>query len=373
MRAGYDKQQQHRVHGMCWHVFNRLRNQLVKKFRGFLPHTTATQVCPGAHNTRQLRVSNPTELPFPFRWSVDSAQHDAFTVSPAAGVLQPGTEQNFVLQFAPLSPAPHSAALTLSVQPSGDAGLLSITQWGQQGTQIIDLAATATGMASMGSTFQGADPALLQEGGEGPEDGSGGVAQQQLQQPGASRWQSVAVLAVEGFGCPVLLTVQPTASLRVPGALTVGDQASLPLQLCNDTDAPAHFSILAVGSNSGQDVAPVADMHIAPSQGVVPANSVLDLSVHFTALAAGTGRQTFTVQVMHGREQQLCTCVDVRQVMVASSVPALDFGVLCVGASATRTLQLANTAASSSGYWCLQQYDTQVSAATSSTRCNQQL
>lgn len=46
------------------------------------------QVFPGAHSTRRLRVSNPTELPFPFRWSVDSAQAGAFSVSPSSGVLQ---------------------------------------------------------------------------------------------------------------------------------------------------------------------------------------------------------------------------------------------------------------------------------------------
>jgi hypothetical protein len=189
--------------------------------------------------------------------------------------------------------------------------------------------------------------------------------QQQQQQPGASKWQSVAVLAAEGFGSPVHLTVQPTASLRVPGALTAGDQASLPLRLCNDTDAPAHYTIAPVNSSpAGKDVAPVADVYIAPSQGVVPANSVLDLSVHFTALAAGTDRQTFTVQVLHGQEQQLCTCLDVRQVRVVPSVPALDFGVLCVGASATQMLLLTNLAASSSGHWCMRQHGTQVSKAT---------
>jgi hypothetical protein len=55
--------------------------------------------------------------------------------------------------------------------------------------------------------------------------------------------------------------------------------------------------------------------------------------------------------VLHGPEQQLQAFVDVRQVEVVPAAPVVDFGVLCVGASATQELQLTNTAANSSSWW----------------------
>lgn len=48
------------------------------------------------------------------------------------------------------------------------------------------------------------------------------------------------------------------------------------------------------------------------------------------------------------------------QVKVVPSYPRLDFGVLCVGTSTTRTLQLQNTAPHSSSCWCIQQHGNQV-------------
>lgn len=101
-------------------------------------------------------MSNATELAFPFRWAVQSAsQAAAFTVSPPAGVLQAKAELEFTVEFAPPSVAAHSACLTLSVQRSGDAGLLSISQWGKDGTAIVDLDLAASGSTALRATAAG--------------------------------------------------------------------------------------------------------------------------------------------------------------------------------------------------------------------------
>lgn len=170
----------------------------------------------------------------------------------------------------------------------------------------------------------------------------------------------MAQLGVEGVGCPTSLAVLPTAAVRVPGVLTVGDEACLALQLLNDTAAPAHFSIAAAAAHGA--AAAAADVCIVPSEGVVPPHGVLQLAAHFTAVAAGRHQQTFVVQVLHGQGQQLHTSVNVQQVEVLPSVPTMDFGVLCVGASALRPLQLHNTAANSRSFWSLQQHGDQVRA-----------
>lgn len=348
------------------------------------------QVCPGASNVRRLRVCNNTNLPFPFSWSV-TQQHPhqlvsaatasatppaAFVVSPAAGVLQAKAEQEFTLSFSPTCLEVHSSVLELLVQRSGDGGLLSITQWGQEGTAIVDLAASS--LSSNSSTRKAASSSA--GGGAASEaDSSAAVVNQDRHQvlpgqegsltstaaacqdggwPGDSPWQSVARVQVEGIGAPVTLTVQPTAVLRPPGALTVGDEAYTPLQVCNDTAAPAHFSIKPSAADAA--AAGAAEVWLEPCWGVVPPHSALDLTAHFRAVAAGSCTRAFAVDVLHGQRQQMCAQAQVRQVVVVPSCPTLDFGVLCVGASATRTLELTNTAANSDSTWCLQQHGQQV-------------
>lgn len=312
---------------------------------------------------------NATELPFPFRWTVQGAsQPGTFAVAPAAGVLQVRAEQEFVLEFAPPLVGAHSVNLTLCVQRSGDAGLLSITQWGGEGTAIVhvdDASATAPypqgSLSSGGSGSTGAEGVTAgQEAVHGADHCSSGTAGRESC-PGDSGWESVVELAVEGVGLPISLSVLPTAALRVPGVLTVGQQACLPLQLCNDTAAPAHYSIAASGSTGARGAgAAVADVHVTPSQGVVPPHSEAQLSVNFAALAAGTHRQEFAVEVLHGPVQQLQAVVEVQQVRVVPDTSSLDLGVLCVGASTSCTLQLHNTALPGSladcrSYWCIQQ------------------
>jgi hypothetical protein len=356
------------------------------------------QACAGSSNTRRLRVRNATDLPFPFVWSVQDSQPHAstaaaaFTVTPATGVLQAACEREFEVQFSPMAVAAYGAMLSLAVQRSGDAGLLSITQWGQESTAIVDLAATrasqggvrssssaaagAAGHADAGSNQQQVaglgshdgckgcvDACSAGEGvNAGPATAEWGHCSTQVQPdgawPGGSDWECVTEVAVEGVGCPIMLSLQPAAMLRLPGALTVGDQASLALQLCNHTAAPAHYCVTAA---VGPDAAPAA-AHVAiePCAGVVPANSVLDLAAHFTALSAGSHLQHFVVKVLHGQDLHLQAHVEVLQVKVVPSCPTLDFGVLCVGSSATQALQLSSTAAHSSCTWSLQELDCQV-------------
>jgi hypothetical protein len=272
------------------------------------------------------------------------------------------------------------------VQRSGDAGLVNITQWGQAGTSIIDL--TSTAPLSTTATLQAqhdrrqlaasVQPCLQSSTGDcsnavvaaavGHEHGLQAPAIFGLQSaavqglwPGDSAWQPVAQLPVEGVGNPVVLTAQP-ATLRVPGDLTVGDEACLPLELHNNTAAAAHYSIVAVQQAGGSSsaAAAAAEVTVEPCSGVVPAHGTLKLSAHFKALAAGSHRQAFVVKVQHGPEQQLQAFVDVRQVKVVPAAPVLDFGVLCVGASATQELQLTSAAANSSSWWHLkQQHDGQ--------------
>lgn len=307
---------------------------------------------------------NATELPFPFRWTVQGAsQPGTFAVTPAAGVLQARAEQEFVLEFAPPLVGAHSATLTLSVQRSGDAGLLSITQWGGEGTAIVHVDASATTapypqvlLSSGRSGGTGAEgvPAS-QEAVHGAEHCSSGTAGREPC-PGDSAWESVVELGVEGVGLPISLSVLPAAALSVPGVLTVGQQACLPLQLCNDTAAPAHYSIAASSSTGARGAgAAVADVHVTPSQGVVPPHGETQLSVNFTALAAGICQQVFAVEVLHGPVQQLQAEVEVQQVRVVPGTSSLNLGVLCVGASTSCTLQLHNTAIDCRSYWCIQQ------------------
>lgn len=325
------------------------------------------QVCPGASSTRQLRVFNATDLPFPFHWSVTSSQPQSdpstassaahstgspFTVSPAAGVLQAQAEVSFTVEFTPQLTAPHSGALKLCVQRSGDAGLLSISQWGRDGTAIMDLTSTAASgnglmtlahtsavrtAAAGGSSLQRfirEDAAGEDNAGAGDvpiprdpdstaaaEGGGAGTGERQEAPawPGSSDWQVVADIAVEGVGCAISLTVEPAAAVRVPGTLTVGQETSLPLQLRNNTAAPACFTITEAGpapewTNSVNGRGPSADVVVLPSQGVVPPHSVLDLAMHFTALRAGCHQQGFVVEVLHGRRQHLQADVVVQQV-----------------------------------------------------------
>jgi hypothetical protein len=303
-----------------------------------------------------------------------ASQAAAFSVRPAAGVLQAKAEQVFVLEFAPQSVAAHSAGLTLSVQRSGDAGLLSIMQWGKDGTAIVDVdpaavSSTTLKAAAAGHVLQHCSTADDWAGaGVGSEASSDPAAPEgdnrsstagQGSWPGSSAWDTVAQLGAEGRGCLIRLAVLPNAAVQVPGLLTVGDQACFPLQLSNDTAAPAHFSI-AAASTQGTAAAAAADVCIIPSEGVVPPHEVLQLAAHFLAKAAGRHQQEFVLRVLHGQAQQLHTLVNVEQVKVLPSVPTLDFGVLCVGASASRRLQLHSSAANIRSFWSLRQHDDQV-------------
>lgn len=340
------------------------------------------QVCPGASSTRQLRVFNATDLPFPFHWSVTHSQPQfdsstasstalstvsPFTVTPAAGVLQAQAEVSFSVEFAPQFTAPHTGALKLCVQRSGDAGLLSISQWGMEGTAIIDLsstAASANGLATLAKASAvrttaascsspqriiSEDAAGEDNAGAGDvsipcdpdssaaaeEEGATGERQQASAWPGNSDWQVVADVAVEGVGCVISLTVEPAAALRVPGTLTVGQETSLPLQLRNDTAAPACFTIAEAGpapvQNSVNGHGPSADVVVLPSQGVVPPHSVLDLAMHFTALRAGSHQQGFVLEVLHGRRQHLQADVAVQQVRMLLLILCKDTAITLHG------------------------------------------
>jgi hypothetical protein len=312
-------------------------------------------------------VANATELPFPFEWTVQgsSSQPGTFTVTPAAGVLQARAEQEFVLEFVPPLVGAHSAGLTLSVQRSGDAGLLSITQWSGEGTAIVPVDASATQPCPQGfltaSGGSSSSTGPVRDVTAGDEAGCAGLwssGSAGLEPcPGDSAWEPVVQLGVEGVGLPVSLSVLPTAALRMPGVLTVGQQACLPLQLCNNTAAPAHYSITASSSSKTAQgaSAAAADVHITPSQGVVPPHSEVQLTVNFTALAAGTHQQEFAVEVLHGPVQHLQAVVEVQQVRVVPEASSLDLGVLCVGASTSCSLQLHNTATDCRSFWCIQQ------------------
>lgn len=334
------------------------------------------QVCPGATISRRLRVRNATALPFPFQWSIlqqpgaaaGTSCADAFEVSPAAGVLQAQAELEFELEFKPVRVGPHSTGLLLAVQRSGDAGLLSVSQWGQEGTAIVDLtstAATATGAfgayaaATTHSTFgvccDSPQPAAL---GGCHADACQAAADGDLQ-TADSAWQPVVQLAAEGMGCPITLTVQP-AVLKLQGSLTVGDKACLPVLLCNDTAAPAQYAISPAVQVGGAAAAAAAVVSAVPSHGTVAAHSTQAVDMHVEALAAGTCTQPFAVEVVHGCAQHLQVQVQVQQVSVVPHHPKLDFGILCVGASATRMLQLTNTARNSSAWWCIQQHESKV-------------
>jgi hypothetical protein len=322
------------------------------------------QVPPGSSSSRVLLVHNPTDLPFPFSWTAQPLERDSrssstqdceqpagFAVSPARGVLEPGQALEFTVTFTPPCVAQHSALLVLSVQRSGDAGLCSISEWAA--SVSVDLSSTA----AQRSTLAGGNNSSSSSG-----QHSTTLGVSQAAHPAASSWSSVLSVAVEGLGQAIALRVEPAANLALPGSLTVGDTAEQDLLLVNPTAAPAHITIQpeAAGNAAGRSSNAAAVAEVTPAAAVIPALGSLPLRVRFTALAAGVHRQGFVVGVRNGLAIQLHTRVAVHQVRVGPAAPTLDFGVLCLGSSASLALQLANTATRACSHWHLQQLGLEV-------------
>ncbi|KAF8066262.1 DLEC1 [Scenedesmus sp. PABB004] len=301
------------------------------------------QVHPGCSWRRTVTVRNATRLPFPFVWQLEAAagaqqqqpgapgSRDAFAVRPAAGVLQPGSELEFALKFAPPRVAEHAARALLLVERSGDAA-----------PSVIDTAEPGGGGG----------------GGGGLSCGSPGAEQPPTVPGGERGWERVLELGLEGAGVAIGLRLEPSGRLA-PQALTVGEAAQQFVALHNDSPAPAHFAISELRCGGG-DGGQAAMLEAAPSRGTVPPHGALQLAVTCTALAAGSADACLAVRVAHGPSLGLCAHAEVAEPAVVPDVPLLDCGSVCLGSSsASASLHLTNVASGCSADWRVQQLGNQ--------------
>lgn len=343
--------------------------------------STATSGALQQQVQQQIQLQSERQLP-------------AFFVHPSSGVLRAGEVSEFTLEFTPSCAAEHAASAVLLVERSGDALMTSMGPAAGK-SRISTTSGSSTGTANKAPTAAesaAADgPAL---GGltasknhkqlEAATASPGMVVGMQEQEAveAKSEWEAVLAVGLEGLGVQVRVAVEPSAIVQLPGQLTVGEVGQQALVLRNESAAPAHFSFhtpdnCGSGSSSSSSEAssrkarqkqrvPSAAVSVVPGSGTVPSYGTVNLTLNFTALAAGTHKEVLLCKVLHGPAAQIMAAVSVLEAAVVPAIPLLDFGIMCAGSSSTQQLRLTNTAGSCSTDWQIEQLDLKVNWVTPS-------
>jgi hypothetical protein len=311
-----------------------------------------------------------------------------FCVVPCSGVIQAGEVLEFTVKFLPQFTGQHAALAELLVGRSGDDFMRIINTAdapsGSSGPFSAKGAAADLSVSSAGSTAAHCGMQLDQPALQGSMDLS------------LEAWQTMLHLGFEGLGVPVTVRAEPASGLLLPGHLTVCESEQQLVTLHNVSAAPLRFLILpeATGASSycgapgigsvestgdasgcagrvgdtpadstagdSNVAAAVASVQIWPRTGTIPPESSLQLTVNFTAITPGHHTQHFICHVAHGQPLPLEARVVVKEASVAPSVSLLDYGILQVGSSSSRQLQLINTSSSCSSFWKVEALNAQV-------------
>lgn len=351
------------------------------------------QVHPGCCCSRTIKVRNTTQLQFPFRWQVDQQQQQqqngipqqqpeqhAFAVYPSTGIIQPGGEVNFVINYAPPNVAAHAAAAVLLVERSGDALLKTINTGIVTSSRGTSKAPNAS-LQTAGQATQATHASQEDKGGDSQQQ----QGQQQLEEE--SGWDAVVQLGLEGRGVSIVLRADPAgAVVSLPGQITVGAVGEQQIVLHNDTPAPADIEVSteegsqqtssssSEKSNRQSASQTVAAVIVDPHTATIPPHSSVQLSVKFLALAAGVHTGNLIVNVRHGQAFRLATRASVQEACVVPAVSQMDFGILSIGHRSVQQLELMNSAGKCKADWAIEQLEIEVSTRQlplSITHCSQ--
>jgi hypothetical protein len=343
-------------------------------------------VVPGAAAERSFRVRNATQLPLPFRWEVarlpgEGAGHSngsgsgcgdtpvaaghapglrwaplaaggaaagGFSLEPSSGVLHPGERLQVTAGFAPAGMGPTAALARLVVNRAASAqwqGVVSPAQEERGAAAAAALAATLR--AAPGASWGDADADADVDADAASSPGAAGATAEAGQQGGLV----VAGLLLQGAGAPAALELDPPV-LRVPGALVPGQRVELPLTLRNPTDAPVAFQFDAAEALGGGRLA------LSPSGGVVPPRGAAAATLTLQPSAAGPLLRVLRCRVRHGvcLTLQVAACVEEARVEPAPGWGGtLDLGLVRLGESAGRQLELVNLSSHGGAAWRLEQ------------------